>query len=105
MASWGGAEENELDNRNQQRTFALSGKISTLRSICSQNGHQPHHLGRSNLLHEMEKDMSVSASHLFIKFFEDLQKIISWPLILKMKLTNTTDYWMEWATTSQAVIV
>ncbi|KAK7073843.1 BET1-like protein [Halocaridina rubra] len=34
MANWGGAEEHELDNRNQQRTFALAGKVSTLRSLA-----------------------------------------------------------------------
>ncbi|XP_037789196.1 BET1-like protein [Penaeus monodon] len=34
MASWGGAEEEELDTRNQQRSYALAGKVSTLRSLA-----------------------------------------------------------------------
>ncbi|XP_045605216.1 BET1-like protein isoform X2 [Procambarus clarkii] len=34
MASWGGAEESELDSRNQQRSYALAGKVSTLRSLA-----------------------------------------------------------------------
>ncbi|KAK4308862.1 hypothetical protein Pmani_007251 [Petrolisthes manimaculis] len=34
MASWGGAEEQELDSRNQQRSYALAGKVSTLRSLA-----------------------------------------------------------------------
>ncbi|KAK8742564.1 hypothetical protein OTU49_001956, partial [Cherax quadricarinatus] len=34
MASWGGAEERELDSRNQQRSHALAGKVSSLRSLA-----------------------------------------------------------------------
>ncbi|KAF2366680.1 Target SNARE coiled-coil domain [Trinorchestia longiramus] len=34
MASWGGAEEQELDKRNQQRSHNLANKVSQLRSIA-----------------------------------------------------------------------
>lgn len=34
MASWGGAEEQELDSRNQQRAYALAGKVSALRGLA-----------------------------------------------------------------------
>ncbi|XP_066990572.1 BET1-like protein [Macrobrachium rosenbergii] len=60
MASWGGAEENELDSRNQQRSFALAGKVSTLRSLALDIENEAYEHNR--LLDGMGNDFTSSDS-------------------------------------------
>ncbi|XP_064121501.1 BET1-like protein isoform X2 [Macrobrachium nipponense] len=55
-----GAEENELDNRNQQRSFALAGKVSTLRSLALDIENEAYEHNR--LLDGMGNDFTSSDS-------------------------------------------
>ncbi|XP_045139143.1 uncharacterized protein LOC123520691 isoform X1 [Portunus trituberculatus] len=58
MASWGGAEEQELDTRNQQRAFALAGKVSALRGLALDIENEAYEHNR--LLEGMGNDFSGS---------------------------------------------